>query len=688
MLAGCLIAGCADPELPPVGRVGFRLGPVDFGGGDDVPGPGVRLGQEVREVVAPRPIREARSTDVRRGGAWTRSVLVLPPAMRDFRDRVLALDVARNVDERLLRNLPQAVAGAFTFQLAAVEQPWFLRSSPRNDGTVKVAMRRVPSAPIGVVRLTSLTPAPARLESRPFDVPPGGRLALAFGLATAGRGPVGSPTRFRAAVDCAWARERTVVDRTVDGAGASRWHEASADFPRGGRGCRLVLETRAAAVTDPVWAVPRFDVPGADPTAPRPPHVVLVSLDTVRADHLSGYGYPRATTPAIDAALIARGTLFEQVSTTYPMTHHAHASLFTGRYPAALSTDGVLPASRRIPTLARALGEAGYLTLGVTEDALVGHEFGLTRGFDQVVEHAFRAPPEERGHPVFKEGVAALHAYGDRPVFLFLHTYKAHAPYEPSPAYRDRFAARPAPLAAGFDLPPARRADFDAYDASIREADDALGGFLRELDHLGLAERTLVVLVSDHGEAFGEHGMVEHGMSPHEPALRVPLVLRGPGVPAGRRVASPASLVDVAPTILDLLGLAPLPRAQGRSLAPALGADASLPDVPIFFQWIGAESGGVRIGARKLWQGSRVFDLLSDRSEVHPGRLPAGYVATLRLAQTGYGLACARLRAEDVPPAGDAVAPTLSPETERSLRALGYLGEEGAPAADDSPRAQ
>jgi len=302
----------------------------------------------------------------------------------------------------------------------------------------------------------------------------------------------------------------------------------------------------------------------------KPTNVLLISIDTLRADRLGCYGYDRPTSPALDA-LARDGTLFEKVVATSPWTVPSHASIFTGRFPHA---HGVVSERDRladdIPVLAELLRARGMRTAAVVQTTWLSKAQGFARGFDsfqQIPDHA------EGGVLVTRGGEAFLRAFSTQPFFLFLHYYDVHSEYRPRPRYEEQFAA-------GYDGPvdgtamqlqeirerylvlsPRDREHLSSlYDAEIRQLDDALAGLFATLDELGVRDETLVVVTSDHGEEFLEHGNVLHGRTMYREVLDVPLIVTGPGVPRGERVASLASLADVLPTILGRLGL-PLPEA-------------------------------------------------------------------------------------------------------------------------------
>jgi len=559
-----------------------------------------------------------------------------------------------------------------TFHLAAVrlQRGWRVRFDRRHPARGKVTAT-LPAAREGrtsLVQLEATTPMPRHMASEHFDLPAGAVLTLQYGFAD--RAPRASATSmcFRATLDCAWSWKRTLVSDCVttgDPAG-SRWHEVENPFRWARRRCVLTLDTEGSATGDPLWAIPTVRAPPVvDPVGH--PNVILISLDTLRADHLSGYGYPRATSPSLDELVIRTGTVFANAVATYPMTHISHLSIFTGLFAAALPANGVLPARAPVSTLTELLRDAGFATLGVTEDTLVSKDYGFGRGFDRLVE--LHPQWADRARLVFAQGCDLVRAMRHRRFFLFLHNYKMHDPYLPSPAYATLFQTDEHDRAP--DVAPEFRKDRDAYDQSIRELDDEVGPFLRALDAEGLADRTLVIVLSDHGEALGEHGLRGHGFWAYQDVLHAVLAFRGPGI-VGKRVMTPVSLADVAPTVLDVLGL-PVPSSmQGRSLKDALLGKEIEPR-PTFFEWNGVQSRGVRVANMKLVRagdGALMYDLARDPAEDHPrdvrGRVPRMLSGPL----DEYESEGARRRASlDVP--GD--VPSVAPEVGQSLRALGYI---------------
>jgi arylsulfatase A-like enzyme len=289
----------------------------------------------------------------------------------------------------------------------------------------------------------------------------------------------------------------------------------------------------------------------------RPPHVtgiVIITLDTVRADRLPPYGFTRVVTPAL-STLAARGVVFEHASTVAPLTLPAHSSLFTGRYPAAHGVhDNADALSDRMPTLASALQRRGFRTAAVVGSVVLSADRGLARGF-QTYRDDLAGGPQHRlrrqrpGNEVADEAIAWLDTVGREPFLLWVHLYDAHLPYEP-----------PEPFASTYRD--------DPYLGEIAFADTQIQRVVQTLYARGLSRRTAVVVAADHGESLGDHGEDAHGLLIYESVLHVPLIVCAPGV-APARVDAPVTVVDLMPTVLDLTGTPPEP-GDGVSLEPSL----------------------------------------------------------------------------------------------------------------------
>jgi arylsulfatase len=423
---------------------------------------------------------------------------------------------------------------------------------------------------------------------------------------------------------------------------------------------------------------------------PRERSVVLLVIDTLRADHLSLYGYARATSPALDR-FAAQAAVFERAFAPSSWTLPSIGSLLTGRLPSAHGAGIRLGAPAHfarlgdgVPTLAETLGARGYATAAFVANPYLVEAFGLARGFG-VYENAPVTNKRIRRAPrIFASAEKWLREHGDRPFFLLVHVFDPHMDYDPPGDVRGAFTGG---IESGLSLPlrdfremraggslSAGDREFvrAAYDEEILGVDAALGAFLQSLADAGLLDSALVVLTSDHGEELFEHGGFEHGHSLHQELLHVPLLVWGPGV-AASRVTAPVSLVDVLPTIAEATGMPvppdgagvslwPLLRERGGELAPrALWAESTLygPPQAAIVRW-----------PHKLVIGdgsARLFDLERDPAEQRD----------LASAQPERAAALeAELRAR-LERARQAQAPReparLDDGTRERLRALGYL---------------
>ncbi len=373
------------------------------------------------------------------------------------------------------------------------------------------------------------------------------------------------------------------------------------------------------------------------------PNVVLVTIDTLRADHVGAYGAPPGSTPALDA-LASEGLRFENAISPVPLTRPAHASLFTGLYPPEHGIHDNLPAKldSSVPTLATRFKEAGYHTAGFAGSFLLGRGSGLERGFDVFGDGSISgradlvgSKAERRAEAVAAEALEFL-STAKPPFFLWVHFYDPHAPYDPPGAFAGK-----------------------GYRGEIAYADSQVGRIVEGLRSRGFLDSTLVVATADHGEGLGDHGEDEHGALVYEETLRVPLIVRGPGIAAGRLEREPVSLVDIAPFLLG--------GGAGGLSAPARK--------PLYFEsyygnlhfgW--APLRGIREGPMKLifTQGApraELYDLDSDPREA-------------RDVSRERKDAARRLYAE-LQKVGDktpSAAPALDPGDIERLASLGYVG--------------
>jgi arylsulfatase A-like enzyme/tetratricopeptide (TPR) repeat protein len=316
---------------------------------------------------------------------------------------------------------------------------------------------------------------------------------------------------------------------------------------------------------------------GASPTGvPAPLNLLLITLDTTRADHLGCYGWARARTRHLDQ-LAAEGVRFERAFSPAPITLPAHASILTGLYPFhhGVRNNGNFYLGDRVPTLATILRDRGYRTAAFVSSFILDRRYGLARGFDYYDDKQEGSNPqvisleaERRGDRTALALTAWLDAYAKEPhlapFFVWLHLYDPHEPYRPPPPFREAFADAP-------------------YDGEIAFDDAVVAAVLDRLGQLGLRDRTLVAVIGDHGESLGDHGEETHSMFVYDSAIRVPFILWRPGlVPEGRVVADQVRAVDLAPTLLDLLGAPGLKTTDGRSLVPRIGGHDSSA-VPIVY---------------------------------------------------------------------------------------------------------
>jgi choline-sulfatase len=413
----------------------------------------------------------------------------------------------------------------------------------------------------------------------------------------------------------------------------------------------------------------------AAPDARPPANLLLVTIDTLRPDHLGAYGYPRPTSPQLDR-FAESAVVFERAYGTSSWTLPSVASILTAEYPSGHRTrtqrSSLAPG---FETLVERLAAAGFETGAVVSHVFFARRYGLDQGFDDYDDELVRDQVTESHEAVSSPAVttkglawlaARQPARDGRRWFLWLHYFDPHAEYITHPGVTEAFGADA----------------MDRYDGEIAFTDAHLGRIFDALAEHGFDDDTVVIVASDHGEAFGEHVLIGHRLGLFDEELRVALLLRAPGVEA-RRVPSPVSLVDVAPTALELLGVEALPPAAGVSLVPALRGEAVarapvLAELRSALDWRRVDA--VVDGDWKLLHhrahGLSLFDLSQDPREQR--NLAAEFPAEVKRLQGRLR----RLRAEAAQ-RGAAVEATaavpLDPELQRQLEALGY----SEPPAED-----
>jgi arylsulfatase A-like enzyme len=458
------------------------------------------------------------------------------------------------------------------------------------------------------------------------------------------------------------------------------------------------------------------------------PNVLLIVLDAVRADHLSVYGYGRPTTPRLEE-FAREATLYARATATSNFTLPTHASIFTGKYPRNHGAipfppgkSGGLSLARRHQTMAEILAERGYLTLAVVANgAFVTRESGLAQGFQMFDgrlpvecvpdrgDHYLRRSVRRlltplmwtgrfdlrarRAREITNEAVELIEeaARRGRPLFLFLNYFDAHMPYVPPPPYDTMFPGRTYHLTRdryfeieqrvfgrGEPIDPGERDHLiSQYDGSLAYLDAEVGRLIEHLKRTGIYDNTLLIVTSDHGEAFGEHFLLGHLQSLRQHQLWIPLLIRYPGQRAGKRVEPRVSQVDLLPTVLEALGIDAPGDCDGQSLLRSPSADHRL----IFAEaYVDAGNKGIRpdypdrelavlSNNLKLFTRSNgeihFYDLAADPAEEHNLYHPADPRAAELLAELNRWLERNPLRVElQAPP---------DPKTLDRLRALGYI---------------
>jgi arylsulfatase A-like enzyme len=537
-------------------------------------------------------------------------------------------------------------------------------------------------------------PLPVQVfETEEVEVPRGAWLEVGLGLDPVVRRIPAAPVEFVVAAR-AGADDVEILRDTLDPAApdVTGWRDHRVSLEAlGGRRVRFQFRTRALADPDvgrppvgfPLWGTANVLAPSA---AVAPRNVVLISLDTLRADHLGVYGSALPTSPEIDA-LAGEGAVFENVFATWPSTTVSHMSMLTGLYPSVFVDRSEMryPLSRKHSTLAEAVARGGLATAAVTEDGYVVTTVGFARGFDSYRENRGISFPDTSGEvaQTFADGLEWIREHRDQRFFVFLHTYQVHTPYTPPPEH-DIFSmdmgGAPATIAQR------RRVKDEAlYAGEVVYTDAELGKFVASLAELGVLDSTVLIITADHGEAFGEHDLFGHSNSLYDELLHVPLIVRAPGlVPAGTRVDAIASLVDLVPTVLDVLGLPALSRVSGHSLLPHLtgSADETERDRAVFAELHRRDQSLVavrRLGRKWILDlenpdESITFDLAEDPGELHPSS-DADLVAVGESLRGTYATAANGVRAYAARSAGEPTEPAAAPddETTAKLRVLGYL---------------
>ena len=403
----------------------------------------------------------------------------------------------------------------------------------------------------------------------------------------------------------------------------------------------------------------------AAPAALEGCNLLLVTLDTTRSDRIACYGNPDIGTSTLDA-LAAEGVIFSRVTAVAPTTLPTHASILTGLYPVhhGARVNGLFRLDETHETLAETMRAAGYRTGAIVSAFVLASQYGLDQGFDQYDD---ALPAEEPGRRHYRERSAGattdrarrwLRDAGDERFFLWVHYFDPHHEYHPPEAVARRYAT-------------------NLYDGEIAYVDEELRRLLDELEARELTDRTLVVVVGDHGESLGQHDEITHGYLPYESTLRIPLILRcGDRLGGGVHCVAPASQVDLVPTVRSLLGLGPAAKTDGVALNESTPLDR-----PTYFEALSGamEHGweplvGLRRGDEKYIHSSspELYDLARDPDEETNliATKPGAAREMVALLEAMFGVDLARV---------DAGVPTAAPTAAElaELQALGYLGGGG-----------
>ena len=677
-----------QPESPEVVVIAQRLRGQDFGEEKHFHAPMLAIGNTAREVIAQQaslPITDLQTALFVDGSIEMDLEVAAVSEQAAIDLEVIPLSAPTLLDP----DTASLIAGGGRF--IRLEEGWDLTASPEGGMRLSVQADAVAAAVPDeqdtsqlLFRLVAREPVPAELRSRAFILPPNASIEIPWGLLGISEEGGDRPIEVRATLLCGDERISVLSETIRPQKEVAGWRVREWPLQAGLGSCRLEL-TQMSADGNPspvlVWGTPIITARQKTKDL----RVVLISLDTLRADHMSGYGYSRPTTPEIDRRLIDRGVRFRDAMTTIASTGAAHLSLFTGEFPLAQLPNGRLNQNTPTRTLAEHLQDGSYATAAFTEDGLISGPFGFWYGFDLFRE--YHVLSEGRGASIFEDGIDYIRKNRDRRFFLFLHTYKVHDPWDPTPATQHLFRDGDDWLDGRLDsrIPKRIRATVDDYDRTIVEADRMVADFLDELERQGLSETTLVVLLSDHGEAFGEHQIFGHGLAAHQEQLQIPLIFRGPGIAAGVIREEPAGITDVPSTILDLAGLPHDGIGSSRSLADLLRVEAdsestkgSLAVQPLFFTRLLGESktkpfDGVRLGDQKLVRNGNNCSLYAmdvDPQEDQPAKVICA--DSPLSSEIDRYRSLSQIQRSEKESAGNNT-PAISQDTAESLRVLGYV---------------
>lgn len=531
-------------------------------------------------------------------GGETRRVLAVPATDGPS---VLPVDDDGAITLDMTADLPALadLSEGLILQLQYYDGPVSLFSSKRRQFVyvsqaeierVQQLTLRPPGMPTPQARVYARQALPhaLRLKAEAVYVPEGAQMDFAVALQKEWRISRDAQAQFRIRAVTQHGNEILFdeIVRRHDPIEPPQWREYSLDLAKyTGDEVQFVFETEALCddpLAFPLWGAPLLYGPENDLPHPRP-SIILVALDTLRADHLGCYGYSRNTSPNIDR-FAEESILFEQAIAAAPWTTPSFASLFTGKHPAkhkaGVFSHGYI-LDERFTTLAEHASRHGLLTAAFTEGVAVRGPMGFARGFD--IYSDGETPESHRSgtaEETFRKAAAWLEDYGHLPFFLFVHTYEPHAPYDVPAPWIDKFTdpEYEGPVQGcpeGAVTVEDKQHIRDRYDGCIAYTDHWVGWFMEQIDRLNLSENTVVVILSDHGEEFWEHGDFGHVSQIYDEVLHVPLIMRIPGDSyTPQRVERQIALTDVFATLLELLDISVSGNFDSQSLLPLVRADA------------------------------------------------------------------------------------------------------------------
>jgi arylsulfatase A-like enzyme/Flp pilus assembly protein TadD len=398
----------------------------------------------------------------------------------------------------------------------------------------------------------------------------------------------------------------------------------------------------------------------------QPLNLVVVTIDTLRPDHLHCYGYPNIQTPALDG-LARNGVLFEDAVAQAPLTPPSHASIFTGQYPTVhhvRNTGGFILQSSSRP-IARILHDRGWDTAAFVSSAVLKKAFGFNNGFDVYDDQMprggnrrdFREDPERRGGDTVDRALQWLNTQSGKPYFLWVHLYDPHMPYNPPGEFKEKYKKHP-------------------YDGEIAYVDQQVGRLLTAVGKKSPAGKTIIAVLSDHGESLSEHGEYTHGVFLYDATLRIAFLMSGPGIPSGKRIKQQVRSVDFLPTVLNLMGGEAPSNVQGVSLVPAFSGSTVRTEISyeetlfpkLSMGW--SELRGIRTSHWKYIRAPKpeLYDLVHDPHET------TNVIEQQRAEARKLDAQLQRIVSPDGGDAPEKVKTSLvDPRTVDQLKSLGYL---------------